>query len=196
MADILRAVMDVLGSPSAQRINFRLGLIHVDGTGLAAVSNLLSIGTVSGLRIRVGGPLPRGAAAAYDDATNTLRFSRAEFGVNASEKATILHECVHALHDVYGGGYYHPRGGSRFMTASENEAAAYVAGCLYHLYETGRTLKGHSTIFYHAGEIAKRIMHQRGAFVTTEEATALRKVIVDDGTYNIGFKTPTTANGL
>ena len=74
--------------------------------------------------------------------------------------------------------------------------AAYVAGCLYHLYETGKTLKGHSTTFYHAGEIAKRIMHQRGAYVTTEESTALRKVIVDDGTYNIGLKTPTTANGL
>lgn len=196
MADLLQTVMGVLTSPSAKRIDFHLGLIHVDAIGLAAVKSLVSVSAVGGVRIDIVKYLPKGVAAQYDNATNTLQFTRKDYGATAGERAVILHECVHALHDVYGGGYYHPRGGSRFMTASENEAAAYVAGCLYHLYETGKTLKGDSTIFYHAAEIAKRIMHQRGAYVTTDEATNLRSVIVDDGTYNIGFKTPTTANGL
>lgn len=88
-----------------------------------------------------------------------------------------MHECVHALHDLYGGGYYHPKGGSRFISRSANEAAAYVAGSLYHLYETGTPL-GSGLIFDTAGAIARRIMNQRGAFVSTAESRALRLEIV------------------
>ena len=193
MADIVQTVMGVLTSQSARRIDFHLGLLHVDAAGLAAIHGLVALG---GVRTEVARFLQPGVGAEYNAATNTLRFPRRDYGAVASEKATILHECVHALHDVYGGGFFHPRGGSRFMTASENEAAAYVAGCLYHLYETGKPLTGDGTIFYYAGKIAKRIMNQRGAFVTTDEADELRRAVVDDPTYRIGFSTPTTANGL
>jgi hypothetical protein len=193
MANILHTVVDVLMSPSARKIDFHLGLIHVDVVGLMSVGNLILAGAV---KIDVTRFLPQGVGAEYDNASNTLKVPSADYGARSNEKATIVHECVHALHDVYGGGFFHPRGGSRYITASENEAAAYVAGDLYHLYETGRPLRGSDTVFFHADKIAKRIMNQRGAFVSTEEAIALRKVIVDSPTYKIGFSTPTGANGL
>lgn len=193
MAKVLHTVIDVLTSPSARRIDFHLGLIHVDVVGLMAINSLIVVGAV---RIDVARFLEPGVGAEYDNATNTLKVPRDDYGTTSNERATIVHECVHALHDVYGGGHFHPRGGTRFMTTSENEAAAYVAGCLYHLYATGRPLRGESTIFYHAAKIAQRIMNQRGAFVSTDEATKLRRIIVDDPKHKIGFHTPTTANGL
>jgi hypothetical protein len=190
MADILQTVKSVLSSPSAKRIDFHLGLINVDAAGLAAIHNLVAVGTVA---IRVGA-LKDGVAGQYFNQTNTLRFKREDYGATAFEKATILHECIHALHDMYGGGYYHPKGGSRFVSASENEAAAYVADQLFYLHETG-TVQNHDRIADVAGVIAKRIMNRRGAFVTTAEARALRIAIVSNAEYSYGIDTPTGANG-
>lgn len=191
MADILHTVKTVLSSPSAKRIDFHLGLIHVDAAGLAAIHNFVATGIV-GIKV---GELKEGVAGQYFNSTNTLRFKRENYGANAFERATILHECVHALHDMYGGGTYHPKGGSRFVSASENEAAAYVADQLFYLYETG-TVQNHDRIADVAGVIAKRIMNRRGAFVTMAEATALRIAIVSNGeNYGYGFNTLTGANG-
>jgi hypothetical protein len=190
MADILHTVKSVLSSPTARRIDFHLGLINVDAAGLAAIHNLVAVGTVA---IRVGA-LPDGTAGQYSNDTNTLRFKREDYGADPFERATILHECIHALHDMYGGGYYHPRGGSRFVSASENEAAAYVADQLFYLYETG-TVQNHDRIADIAGVIARRIMNRRGAFVTTAEATALRIAIVSNATYDYKLTTLTGANG-
>lgn len=192
MARVLHTVIDVLSSPSARKIDFHLGLIHVDVVGLMAINNLIVVGAV---RIEVARFLEHGVGAEYDDSTNTLKVPRSDYGATSDEKATIVHECVHALHDVYGGGHFHPRGGSRYITKNENEAAAYVAGCLYHLYATGKPLRGKSTIFHYAATIAQRV-NQRGAFVSTEEVTKLRRIIADDPVHKIGFQTPSTANGL
>ncbi|MGE0425226.1 MAG: hypothetical protein AB7O88_23400 [Reyranellaceae bacterium] len=102
-----------------------------------------------------------------------------------------------AAHDIYGAGYYHARGGSRFMTESENEAAAYAADALYHFYETGRTQgSAIDPIFVKAGAIARRIANLRGAHVSTDGATDLRTAIVNSHVYEIGFGTPTGADGL
>ena len=190
MADILQTVKSVLSSSSARKIDFHLGLIHVDAAGLAAIHNLVAVGTIA---IKVGA-LREGVAGQYSNATNTLRIKRENYGADAFERATILHECVHALHDIYGGGSYHPKGGSRFVSASENEAAAYVADQLFYLYETG-TVQNHDRIADVAGVIAKRIRNQRGAFVTTAEATALRIAIVSNAEYSYNLNTPTGANG-
>ena len=190
MADILQTVKSVLSSPAARRIDFHLGLINVDAAGLAAIHNFVAAGIVA---IRVG-ELKDGVAGQYSNQTNTLRFKRETYGASPFERATILHECVHALHDMYGGGYYHPKGGSRFISASENEAAAYVADQLFYLYETG-TVQNHDRIADVAGVIARRIMNRRGAFVTTAEATALRIAIVSNAEYDYRLTTPTGANG-
>jgi hypothetical protein len=189
MADILQTVKRVLSSPSARRVDFHLGLINVDAAGLAAIHNLVAVGTIPIKIVEM-----KGFAGQYFNEFNTLKFPRENYGADPFERATILHECVHALHDIYGGGTYHPKGGSRFVSASENEAAAFVADQLYYLYETG-TVQNHDHIADAAGVIAKRIMNRRGAFVTTAEATALRVAIILHKGYDFGFNTPTGANG-
>jgi hypothetical protein len=192
MANILQTVKGVLSSPSARRIDFHLGLINVDAAGLAAIHNLVAVGAIT-LKVVA---IPANAAAMYDNDYDTLEFPRENYGATAFERATILHECIHALHDMYGGGtYYHPRGGSRFIARSENEAAAYVADALYYLYETGGKVQSGDPIVDIAGVIAKRIMNQRGAFVSTAEARALRIAIVSDPTYKYAYDAPTVANG-
>ncbi len=194
MADILETVKGVLNSPSARRIDFHMGLIHVDAAGLHAIRGLLAAGIV---RVKVVPSTDRDVAALYNYAANTLKFPRADYGANAKEKSDILHECIHALHDIYGAGYYHSRGGSRFMTESEDEAAAYVADALYYWYETGR-VQGSAAdpIFVKAGAIARRIKDLRGAYVTTAEAIDLRQAIVGDDAYRYDLDTPTGANGI
>jgi hypothetical protein len=103
---------------------------------------------------------------------------------------------------IYGGGnYYHHQGGSRYTTRSENEAAAYVAGSLYHLYKTGKLIPG-GLIFKTAGKIAQGIMNRRGAFVSTADAIALRKEVVQfaksskDPRYHFELDTLTIADGV
>lgn len=193
MADIMQTVTSVLKSRSAQRINFHLGLIHVDAVGLSDIAKDLAAGIV---HIKIEPIANPDVAAQYVGSVNTLQFRRESYGANADERRDILHECVHALHDVYGAGYYHPRGGSRFMTEVENEAAAYVAGSLYELYETGTLSPTSNPAFTNSDLIAKRIGSLRGAYVSTAELDALRIAILSRKTYrDLSFTTPTSADG-
>lgn len=193
MANLVETVKSVLISPSAKRIDFHLGFMHVDAAGLNAVRNLIITGIV---HVNVVPTTKSDAAAAYNNFTNTLRIPRADYGATARERSDILHECVHALHDAYGSGYYHSRGGSMFMTRSENEATAYVADALYFMYETGRTQDDKDPIFVKAAAIAKRIKNLRGAHVSTGEALDLRKTIVSDPLYGYDLGALTTADGI
>ncbi|MGE0422386.1 MAG: hypothetical protein AB7O88_08985 [Reyranellaceae bacterium] len=191
MAGILDTVKNVLSSPAARRIDFHLGTINVDAAGLATIHNLVAVGTIP---VKVEA-MRSGVAAQYRNSTNSLMFPRESFGANAQERCDILHECIHALHDMYGGGSYYPqRGGSRFTPRSENEAAAYVADALFYRYETGGVQPGGSIIQI-AAQIAGRIANKRGAFVTTAEARALRVAVVLDPTYKYGYESLTAADG-
>lgn len=194
MSIIAYTVTRVLSSPAAQKIDFRIGSIHVNGAGLARIRSLVAVGTISTNVV----PMDPGVGAQYVPGANTLEFPSAVFGTTPEDKCTIVHECIHALHDIYGGGSYHAQqGGSRFTPRSENEAAAYIGGALYYLYETGAALTG-TAIFDNAAVIAQRIANRRGpALVTTAEANALRLAIVlHPRLYNYGFHAPTIADGV
>ena len=193
MSVIAHTITRVLGSATARKIDFRIGSIGVNGTGLARIQGLVALGTISTRVV----PMEPGVGAQYDPGANTLEFPSDVFGTTPWERCTIVHECIHALHDMYGGGSYHPQqGGSRFTPRSENEAAAYIGGALYYLYETGTALTG-TAIFDNAAVIAQRIANRRGALVTTAEARALRLAIVlHPKLYNYGFDSPTIADGV
>ena len=193
MADIRQTVLNVLASPTARRIDFHLGSINVDAAGLAAIHNLVAVNAIP---VKVVG-MDSGVAAQYRNDTNGLEFPRDTYGANAKERSDILHECIHALHDMYGGGTWFPqKGGSKFTPRSENEAAAYVADALFYTYETGGGAQGHGDpIFDLAAMIAKRIMNKPGSFVTVQEARALRIAIVSDSTYRYRYDTLTVADG-
>jgi hypothetical protein len=189
----MKTVTGVLKSRPAQKIDFHLGLIHVDAMGLTEIATYVASRII---RIKVEPIADPDVAAQYLGSVNTLHFSREDYGANADERRDILHECVHALHDMHGAGYYHPSSGSRFMTEVENEAAAYVAGSLYELYETGTLSATSNPAFTNSDLIAKRIGSLRGAYVSTAELDALRIAILSRKTYrHLSFTTPTSADG-
>jgi hypothetical protein len=153
--------------------------IHVDGAGLTLIAlALLTMpsGTDVGLNISIGASSP-GATASYRRFTNTFIIRSADFGLaNRFERMSIVHECVHALMD-----FRAPSG----VLAVANEAAAYVAGALFHIYDTtpaGGTVRrpswAHATQFKKAHEIAAAIRTRPGQVVDPTDAAELRQEIL------------------
>jgi hypothetical protein len=166
----------ILQSPEAQRIDFTLGSIKVDGKGLMEVVTSLMLGTLH-IEIKT---MDAGAAAQYDTSTNTFGFPNLAFGVLDSDKSSILHECVHALQDIdYG---YDFSRGDYFTMESENEAAAYVAGCLYDNYKNLNTNYNEQS-WDAAQKIAVKIKDTPGAVVSDDDVRALRNAIATDPVY-------------
>jgi hypothetical protein len=207
MTDEMRVraiVTAILLSKPAVQIDFTLGFIHVDSVGLASVVGAMytKMAGFPGIGIRFGN-VPAGAAAAYDEADDVFDFPSATFGLTPVERIYILHESVHAMHDIAIGTLCMPGGrGCIFTTRTENEATAYVAGALFSLYDTGVIPDGVSNSGDHwvkAFEIANSIRNVKGAVVPAADATSLRQLIADRGSYKsagVTMWSPTTANGL
>jgi hypothetical protein len=201
----VRAIITaILLSKPAVQIDFTLGFIHVDSVGLASVVGAMytKMAGFPGIGIRFGN-VPAGAAAAYDEADDVFDFPSATFGLTSVERIYILHESVHAMHDIAVGTLCLPGGrGCIFSTRTENEATAYVAGALFSLYDTGVVPDGVSNSGDHwvkAFEIAQAIRNVKGAVVPATDATSLRQLIADRDSYKSAGVTmwgPTTANGL
>jgi hypothetical protein len=96
MANLLHTVRRVLKSPEAMRIDFHLGLINVDAAGLTQISSLVAGGWV-GIQVV---KMDDDTLAQYAYEANTLLFPRQDFGKDEIEEASIVHECIHALHDL------------------------------------------------------------------------------------------------
>jgi hypothetical protein len=166
----------ILQSPEAQRIDFTLGSIKVDGKGLMEVVTSLMLGT---LHIDIT-TMDAGAAAQYLPHGNTFQFPNAGFGVLATDESSILHECVHAMQDLdYG---YDFSRGDYFTMESENEAVAYVAGCLYDFYKLPNPAYT-GMAWVAAQKIAVKIKDTPGAVVSDADVQTLRGVIVSDPVY-------------
>ena len=182
-------IMTTLLSPSARRIDFTLGSIRIDGVGLAHVAGMLGSGAIS-LRIDT----ERSEITSYNTGGNYFTVPVTLRGRSTYERTQIVHEGCHALHDIYGGGNKDPQRGSRQTTRTENEAAAYVAGCLYYLYENGprRTDTG---ILQQAFIIAASIFNRKGAVVPPDAAFLLRSLISVHPLYLYDLSELTKANG-
>jgi hypothetical protein len=166
----------ILQSPEAQHIDFTLGSIKVDGKGLMEVVTSLMLGTLH-IEIKT---MDAGAAAQYEPDGNTFFFPNATFGAAVTDESSILHECVHALQDIdYG---YDFSRGDYFTMESENEAAAYVAGCLYDNYKNLNT-NYNAQSWDAAQKIAVKIKDTPGAVVSDDDVRALRNAIATDPVY-------------
>jgi hypothetical protein len=143
------------------------------------------------------GPLDLGSAAQYGSGDNTYTFPNvARLSTAAGE---ILHESVHVMQDVGGGKVISERG-SMFVTDSENEAAAYVAGALFLICSGGKLGEGSPNLALQALSIAQSIKDTPGAVVPKSDADILRVLIVTHPVYmfdqRISFTTPTSADGV
>jgi len=109
-------VLDTLSDPVALGIEFYADKIHVKGEYLTTVRE----------HIRVGNILVKGGVkdlAFYDSATDILLTQKKSPPPNDGDRALLLHECVHAMVDVY-----YPDGN---VTRHMGELAAYLTQTAY-----------------------------------------------------------------
>jgi hypothetical protein len=171
-------------SKPAQQIDFTFGSIEVNLAGFLSVYAALLTRVQSGYGIDIEiGTIPAGAAAAYFSDDNMYRFPSATYGMTVEERSAIVHESVHAMRDIKGATFFLPGRGMAMPTATEDEGAAYVAGALYHLYDTTAPPKGKDPVFVKAYSIAKSIMNVRGAVVPASDVMALRTIVAADPLY-------------
>jgi hypothetical protein len=109
-------VLDTLSDPVALGIEFYADNIHVKGEYLTTVRG----------HIRAGNILVKGGVedlAFYDSATDILLTQKKSPPPNDGDRALLLHECVHAMVDVY-----YPDGN---VTRHMGELAAYLTQTAY-----------------------------------------------------------------
>ena len=200
--DLLRqTIMNVLTSPAAKKIDFTFGSIHVDFAGFMSVFMALASRAkgYAGIDISIEKQAP-GVNGGYRPEEDEFSFSHGAFGLdNADERKTIIHESVHAMHDIAGGKYYNSGRGSLLTTESENEAAAHVAGGLYLRYDANLIYDGSIGFPVVVNKIVDSIKGRPGARVSDSDAMTLRHFIAAHPTYlraGTGLYRPTRANGL
>lgn len=186
-------MVSLLKSPAAQKIDFTLDGFHVDGLGLMFVAIALlskSQGKQHGFQISVG-HVGHGFEATYASANNTFDFPSAGYGTTPFQKMMIIHECVHARRDC-SGGQLHTSTGLIKTTSLSDEAAAYVAGALFDVYEeAARGLRmpfppswtQGDAVYDTAFTIALKLREKRGDAVDPNDSKTLREAIMNDPHY-------------
>ena len=109
-------VLDTLSDPVALGIEFYVDKIHIKGEYLTTVRD----------HIRAGNILVKGGTddlAHYDQTTDILLTQKKSPPANDGDRALLLHECVHAMIDVY-----YPDG---TITRHMGEVAAYLTQTTY-----------------------------------------------------------------
>lgn len=129
----------ILCSAPCQKIDFWLGGLHVSGAGFAVIAHALQRGGRGerGIDVVVE-PLEKGAAA-YHPARDAIVVPKREWAKeDAFERLAVVHEATHAWRDAQGARLTH-EGRTYRPRAATDEAAAYVAGCLFDIYVQGAT---------------------------------------------------------
>jgi hypothetical protein len=194
-ANLKPMLISVLMSPAAQKIDFWLNTIHVNGAGLKSVVREVTAGRI-GIKL---GPVMAGAGAEYGNGEKAFTFPNAGVFTSQSGRKIVVHESVHAMQDVAGGMLFSERG-SIFTKEAENEAAAYVAGALFDIY-SGVAPTSKIGVYVQAAAIADSIKNKPNAAVDTKEADVLRLLICAHPVYmfsqsHVDNLTPTFANGM
>jgi hypothetical protein len=195
MADtdrLIPRISSVLLSLAAMKIDFWAHRMHVSGGGYVMVWFFISQGLIK-LRVARAGQIPKGAEAMYDYGSHTLWFPRDSYGIRREERAFILHECTHALRDIMANSAFIKEGlyGSNItgQLHFDNEAAAYIAGSLFYIYDNGVEWpvgpgQGEE-IYSAANSIANGIKNKQGARVDEANFFGLRAKVSLDPT-NVG----------
>ncbi|HEX5719592.1 MAG TPA: hypothetical protein VF179_25755 [Thermoanaerobaculia bacterium] len=110
------SIIQILRSPAAQRVSFKLGIIKVDGAGLQTVARLVEQG-----RILVTHEPVLDWSSSYHHEMNAWGVGKRTIST-MSQEALVVHEAVHALND-----WHHLQ-----VNARDDEAAGYIAQMIYH----------------------------------------------------------------
>jgi len=206
--DMIQRLTILFASKAAQQINFKLDQIHFVGSGFVKVLVYLNLRQMGqpGIQIKFGA-MSDDVAAYYEPRRNILNFRKASYGETAFQRMTIIHECVHAWLDVR-----MPKvqtvadaieAAQMTTTQLSDEAAAYIAGGLFYIYENvppGRKPAypadwKSDPIYEEAIRIAAKIMNKPGAVVSDADAKPLKQAIMDDDDYSAIKSDPTKTAG-
>jgi hypothetical protein len=158
-------LIDVLRSPSAQKIDFYLGYLHVSGFGYVTVADAVSNGSI-GIRF---GQVPAGAAAAFDGEDKVFDFPEGQiYGSNLVEQALMVHEATHAAKWLIF------KKAGIIENDTQDEAAAYLASTLY-LMDNGRDWAPGHLIYVEASRIARSL--KKGSIVPAHDEARLRSFV-------------------
>jgi len=176
-------VFKVLLSQSATRMDFWAHGMHVNAGGYGMVSYYIWNGIIRVRLARRAGQMTAGAEAEYQKDERTIMLPRDPYGVDAKERGAIVHECTHALRHVLFSSPYSKEGGPRHDSNMlgqlhfDNEAVAYIAGSLYHLYETKKDWADLSPVIREANVIARTLEGKVGATVDEGAFATLRLIV-------------------
>lgn len=122
-------VRSVLSRPETARINFSLGGMMIEPSSFQMVKEKILGGQIDVVCDRS----LAANKAKYRPLENTLHLSTAFRinGISTDQEALIIHECVHAAADL----------SALAVKIGLDEAAAYVAQCLYFYYRNEAELK-------------------------------------------------------
>jgi len=163
-----RRLIDVLRSPSAQKIDFYLGYLHVNGVGYGAVADAVSNNSI-GFRF---GKVPAGAAAGFDAVDKVFDFPAGRiYGSNLVEQALALHEATHAAKWLI----YRKAG--IIENDTQDEAAAYLASTLYLMDNSSDWPPGGNLVYLEASRIAGSLLNKKGAIVPAHDEARLRSFV-------------------
>jgi hypothetical protein len=109
-------VLDVLADPVISTMNFWVGPVHISGTSYAVIRDHIR---ADNIHVESG----TSNLAFYDDRIDTLTTQAGTSPPNLDARAQLLHECTHALIDVFGG--------YGVVTRHLDELASYIAQHVY-----------------------------------------------------------------
>jgi hypothetical protein len=136
---LIGSLSKVLTSLPAMKMKFWAHKMHITGGGYQMVFVYIAQGWIKPRLVRLASQIADGAEAEYKPDSHTLWFRRDTYGTRPDERASIVHECTHALRDIMAssafakdGMYGSSIGGQQHF---DNEAAAYIAGSLFYMYD-------------------------------------------------------------
>lgn len=204
LADTMRTrIISLVTSNAAQKISFRMGEDWVGSPTFMAVWAALMPRPEGqpGIDILFG-PWKPGEDAEYQPGVNAFKFRHSNYGTTPYQRQALIHECVHAWHDVRV-----PRAGPNREILMQtkhlrSEAMAYVAGCLFDIYDrtpaggtptvpdwatepewTPEQLPTESSVLSNAYRIALSIRNQPHAAVVQSDLATLEVAIRLSPTY-------------
>jgi hypothetical protein len=173
-AALRQCLIRVLMSPEAQKIDFFLGYMHINGVGYRLVADAIVKGSIG---VRIGG-VPDGAAATFDPSENVFNFLNGTNGSLLSNQGVMVHESTHAMKSLL-----YPFRVGWTVADTQDEAAAYVAGSLYMIY-AGAPYNSPTLPYAKADQIARSIQGKKGAIVPARDEGHLRAFVASHPVYS------------
>src|SRR5262245_18551490 len=140
---LIGSLSKVLTSLPAMKMKFWAHKMHITGGGYQMVFVYIAQGWIKPRLVRLASQIADGAEAEYKPDSHTLWFRRDTYGTRPDERASIIHECTHALRDIMASSAFAKDGmyGSSIggQLHFDNEAAAYSAGSLFDMYDNNGT---------------------------------------------------------